>query len=92
MFHVLRGRGVAPFSIPRRKPEFQAGRGEGCTCSPRHRPAFDNNGNVDDPNFESQCDSAPRYPRQECERMNLLVGEIVRTLTDLCLAFKVTQR
>eukprot|EP00904_Undaria_pinnatifida_P003150 jgi/Undpi1/12836/HiC_scaffold_7.g02503.m1 len=28
---------------------------------------------------------------QECERMNLLVGEIVRTLTDLCLAFKVTQ-
>eukprot|EP00752_Nemacystus_decipiens_P011484 g10196.t1 len=25
---------------------------------------------------------------QECERMNLLVGEIVRTLSDLCLAFK----
>ncbi|CAM9915152.1 unnamed protein product, partial [Sphacelaria rigidula] len=25
---------------------------------------------------------------QECERMNLLVGEVVRTLTDLCLAFK----
>lgn len=30
-------------------------------------------------------------PAQECERMNLLVGEIVRTLTDLCLAFKVTE-
>lgn len=29
---------------------------------------------------------------QECERMNVLVGEIVRTLSDLCLAFKVTQR
>ena len=49
--------------------------------------------------------TTPAYPRplylcclhaaavilQECERMNLLVGEIVRTLTDLCLAFKVTQ-